>query len=147
MTKPHFRGTENSLKWDLGIPIFREGRSADSDALQVWETLHHNKRLLSARLKIRPLTSAMPLTTLLMYICFPPWASVSFSVKWVTPGKDPCTRQNLHPDEYVVPPLTAELNALQEELKPYGLVVLGFPCNQFGKQEPGDNKEILPGLK
>ncbi|XP_055246543.1 epididymal secretory glutathione peroxidase [Gorilla gorilla gorilla] len=40
-----------------------------------------------------------------------------------------------------------ELNALQEELKPYGLVVLGFPCNQFGKQEPGDNKEILPGLK
>uniref|UniRef100_H0WUJ7 Glutathione peroxidase n=1 Tax=Otolemur garnettii TaxID=30611 RepID=H0WUJ7_OTOGA len=40
-----------------------------------------------------------------------------------------------------------ELNALQEELKPSGLVVLGFPCNQFGKQEPGDNAEILPGLK
>ncbi|KAK2112960.1 Epididymal secretory glutathione peroxidase [Saguinus oedipus] len=40
-----------------------------------------------------------------------------------------------------------KLNALQEELKPFGLVVLGFPCNQFGKQEPGDNKEILPGLK
>ncbi|XP_063115821.1 epididymal secretory glutathione peroxidase isoform X2 [Cavia porcellus] len=40
-----------------------------------------------------------------------------------------------------------ELNALQEELKPFGLVVLGFPCNQFGKQEPGDNSEILPGLK
>nr|XP_020032622.1 epididymal secretory glutathione peroxidase [Castor canadensis] len=40
-----------------------------------------------------------------------------------------------------------ELNALQEELKPFNLVVLGFPCNQFGKQEPGDNKEILPGLK
>uniref|UniRef100_A0A6I8PM39 Glutathione peroxidase n=1 Tax=Ornithorhynchus anatinus TaxID=9258 RepID=A0A6I8PM39_ORNAN len=40
-----------------------------------------------------------------------------------------------------------ELNALQEELKAYGLVILGFPCNQFGKQEPGDNSEILPGLK
>ncbi|XP_062952812.1 epididymal secretory glutathione peroxidase [Cynocephalus volans] len=40
-----------------------------------------------------------------------------------------------------------ELNALQEELKPFGLVVLGFPCNQFGKQEPGENTEILPGLK
>ncbi|XP_045860741.1 epididymal secretory glutathione peroxidase-like [Meles meles] len=40
-----------------------------------------------------------------------------------------------------------ELNALQEELKPAGLVVLGFPCNQFGKQEPGDSSEILPGLK
>ncbi|XP_025842281.1 epididymal secretory glutathione peroxidase [Vulpes vulpes] len=40
-----------------------------------------------------------------------------------------------------------ELNSLQEELKPLGLVVLGFPCNQFGKQEPGENSEILPGLK
>ncbi|KAH0510030.1 Epididymal secretory glutathione peroxidase [Microtus ochrogaster] len=40
-----------------------------------------------------------------------------------------------------------ELSALQKDLKPFGLVVLGFPCNQFGKQEPGENKEILPGLK
>jgi len=43
--------------------------------------------------------------------------------------------------------LSAELNALQNELGPYGLVVLGFPCNQFGKQEPGQNSEILPALK
>ncbi|KAL0605337.1 Glutathione peroxidase 3 [Plecturocebus cupreus] len=40
-----------------------------------------------------------------------------------------------------------ELNALQEELAPFGLVVLGFPCNQFGQQEPGENSEILPSLK
>ncbi|XP_049998487.1 epididymal secretory glutathione peroxidase [Alexandromys fortis] len=40
-----------------------------------------------------------------------------------------------------------ELSALQKDLKPFGLVVLGFPCNQFGKQEPGENTEILPGLK
>ncbi|XP_027621821.1 epididymal secretory glutathione peroxidase [Tupaia chinensis] len=40
-----------------------------------------------------------------------------------------------------------ELNALQEELKALSLVVLGFPCNQFGKQEPGENSEILPGLR
>ncbi|XP_025714323.1 glutathione peroxidase 6 isoform X1 [Callorhinus ursinus] len=40
-----------------------------------------------------------------------------------------------------------ELNALQDELKPSGVVVLGFPCNQFGKQEPGKNSEILSGLK
>lgn len=40
-----------------------------------------------------------------------------------------------------------ELNALQEELAPFGLVILGFPCNQFGKQEPGENSEILPALK
>ncbi|CAN9514823.1 unnamed protein product [Ophioblennius macclurei] len=32
-------------------------------------------------------------------------------------------------------------------MKALGLTVLGFPCNQFGKQEPGENKEILPGLK
>uniref|UniRef100_A0A2K5RLR2 Glutathione peroxidase n=1 Tax=Cebus imitator TaxID=2715852 RepID=A0A2K5RLR2_CEBIM len=40
-----------------------------------------------------------------------------------------------------------ELNALQEELKSLGVIVLGFPCNQFGKQEPGANSEILLGLK
>lgn len=40
-----------------------------------------------------------------------------------------------------------ELNALQEEFAPFGLVILGFPCNQFGKQEPGENWEILPSLK
>ncbi|KAF7661494.1 hypothetical protein LDENG_00260060 [Lucifuga dentata] len=39
-----------------------------------------------------------------------------------------------------------EMNALQEEMKPLGLTLLGFPCNQFGKQEPGQNSEILPGL-
>uniref|UniRef100_A0A8C4LWV0 glutathione peroxidase n=1 Tax=Equus asinus asinus TaxID=83772 RepID=A0A8C4LWV0_EQUAS len=27
------------------------------------------------------------------------------------------------------------------------LFLLGFPCNQFGKQEPGKNSEILSGLK
>lgn len=32
-------------------------------------------------------------------------------------------------------------------MKPFGLTVLGFPCNQFGKQEPGQRHEILPGLK
>uniref|UniRef100_A0A2K5KGE1 glutathione peroxidase n=1 Tax=Colobus angolensis palliatus TaxID=336983 RepID=A0A2K5KGE1_COLAP len=37
--------------------------------------------------------------------------------------------------------------ALQEELKNFGVVVLAFPCNQFGKQEPGTNSEILLGLK
>lgn len=43
--------------------------------------------------------------------------------------------------------LLSELNALHEEMKPLGLTVLGFPCNQFGKQEPGQKHEILPGLK
>ncbi len=35
-----------------------------------------------------------------------------------------------------------DLQALYEELGPCGFVVLGFPCNQFGQQEPGDAVEI-----
>ena len=34
------------------------------------------------------------------------------------------------------------LEKLYEELHPKGLTVLGFPCNQFGSQEPGDESEI-----
>uniref|UniRef100_A0A8C9VQ09 Glutathione peroxidase n=1 Tax=Scleropages formosus TaxID=113540 RepID=A0A8C9VQ09_SCLFO len=38
------------------------------------------------------------------------------------------------------------MNALHEELKDNGFTILGFPCNQFGKQEPGSDQEILSGL-
>ncbi|MDX1570162.1 MAG: glutathione peroxidase [Xanthomonadales bacterium] len=34
------------------------------------------------------------------------------------------------------------LEALHEKYKDQGFEVLGFPCNQFGAQEPGDNSEI-----
>jgi glutathione peroxidase len=34
------------------------------------------------------------------------------------------------------------LEALQKELGPRGFSVLGFPCNQFGNQEPGDARQI-----
>jgi glutathione peroxidase len=34
------------------------------------------------------------------------------------------------------------LQGLHEEFAPQGLVVMGFPCNQFGHQEPGDDKDI-----
>lgn len=34
------------------------------------------------------------------------------------------------------------LEALYRDFKPKGLVVLGFPCDQFGHQEPGDENEI-----
>lgn len=39
-------------------------------------------------------------------------------------------------------PQYKELQAIHEKYKDKGLAVLGFPCNQFGKQEPGDAKEI-----
>ncbi|WP_105214395.1 glutathione peroxidase [Pseudoalteromonas sp. T1lg22] len=34
------------------------------------------------------------------------------------------------------------LNDLYKDLQAKGLVVLGFPCNQFGEQEPGSDSEI-----
>jgi glutathione peroxidase len=34
------------------------------------------------------------------------------------------------------------LEALHRELAPRGFAVLGFPCNQFGGQEPGNAAEI-----
>ena len=40
---------------------------------------------------------------------------------------------------------TPQLEGLEELYKKYkdrGFEVLGFPCNQFGKQDPGTNKEI-----
>ena len=39
-------------------------------------------------------------------------------------------------------PQYAGLEQLHEQLGPRGLAVLGFPCNQFNKQEPGDEAEI-----
>jgi glutathione peroxidase len=34
------------------------------------------------------------------------------------------------------------LEQLYRELSPRGFAVLGFPCNQFGAQEPGDARQI-----
>lgn len=39
-------------------------------------------------------------------------------------------------------PQYAGLQALYEKYRERGLVVLGFPCNQFGAQEPGEASEI-----
>ncbi|MFP7721455.1 glutathione peroxidase [Lysobacter sp. A3-1-A15] len=39
-------------------------------------------------------------------------------------------------------PQYAGLEQLTQEYGPRGLVVLGFPCDQFGHQEPGSESEI-----
>ena len=44
--------------------------------------------------------------------------------------------------------LTPQFEGLEELYKKYsdkGLVILGFPCNQFANQEPGDEKSIAEG--
>lgn len=39
-------------------------------------------------------------------------------------------------------PQFAGLESVYEKYREQGLVVLGFPCNQFGGQEPGDHEQI-----
>lgn len=39
-------------------------------------------------------------------------------------------------------PQFAGLENLYKKYKDKGLTILGFPCNQFGKQDPGSNGEI-----
>ncbi|MBP1157249.1 glutathione peroxidase [Paenibacillus sp. PvR098] len=34
-----------------------------------------------------------------------------------------------------------DLQKLYEQYREYGFEILGFPCNQFGEQEPGSNEE------
>jgi glutathione peroxidase len=44
--------------------------------------------------------------------------------------------------------LTPQFEGLENLYKKYqdkGLVILGFPCNQFANQEPGDEKQIAEG--
>jgi glutathione peroxidase len=40
-------------------------------------------------------------------------------------------------------PQFAGLEDLYKEYKDKGLEILGFPCNQFGKQDPGSDGEIM----
>jgi glutathione peroxidase-family protein len=35
------------------------------------------------------------------------------------------------------------LQRLHDEYSDRGLVVIGFPCDQFGGQEPGNDQEIM----
>lgn len=43
--------------------------------------------------------------------------------------------------------LFVQMNELMEKYSAKGLVILGFPCNQFGHQENGSGEEILNSLK
>ena len=40
-------------------------------------------------------------------------------------------------------PQFAGLEEMYSTYKDKGLEILGFPCNQFGKQDPGSNGEIM----
>ena len=43
--------------------------------------------------------------------------------------------------------LFVQMNELADKYSAKGLVILGFPCNQFGHQENGSGNEILNTLK
>lgn len=46
--------------------------------------------------------------------------------------------------------LTPQYDGLQKLFETYekdGLMILGFPCNQFASQEPGTDEEIVQGCK
>ena len=40
-------------------------------------------------------------------------------------------------------PQFAGLEEMYEKYRDQGLEILGFPCNQFGQQDPGSNEEIV----
>ena len=42
----------------------------------------------------------------------------------------------------MIQPPYSGLEALYRQYKDRGFVVLGFPCNQFGRQEPGSEADI-----
>jgi glutathione peroxidase len=42
-------------------------------------------------------------------------------------------------------PQYAGLEELNKKYRDKGLIICGFPCNQFGNQEPGSNTEISEG--
>ncbi|OIP81731.1 MAG: glutathione peroxidase [Porphyromonadaceae bacterium CG2_30_38_12] len=42
-------------------------------------------------------------------------------------------------------PQYTALESLYDKYKDKGLVILGFPCNQFGNQEPGSEEDIAKG--
>jgi len=72
-----------------------------------------------------------------------------FTVKDAAGGDVPLSQYRGHPLLVVnvaskcgYTPQYAGLEALHQAYGAKGLVVLGFPCNQFGGQEPGSNAEI-----
>ncbi len=44
-------------------------------------------------------------------------------------------------------PQYSDLQKLHEKYNEKGLAILGFPCNQFGKQEPGSSQDIAEFCK
>ncbi|KAF8251077.1 GSHPx-domain-containing protein [Wilcoxina mikolae CBS 423.85] len=44
-------------------------------------------------------------------------------------------------------PQYSGLEQLHEKYSDQGLVILGFPCNQFGGQEPGTEEQIMDIMK
>lgn len=72
-------------------------------------------------------------------------------IEMLTIGGEKVTLSDLHASGFLVVNVASKcgftdqygaLEKLYQDYKEKGLVVLGFPCNQFGKQEPGSNEDI-----
>ena len=76
---------------------------------------------------------------------------MKYDIKLETLTGDPCSLDDYRGQALLIvnvaskcglTPQYAGLEALHREYEPRGLAVLGFPCNQFGGQEPGTPEEI-----
>lgn len=76
---------------------------------------------------------------------------MKYDIKLETLSGDPCSLEDYRGQALLIvnvaskcglTPQYAGLEALHREYEPRGFSVLGFPCNQFGGQEPGTPEEI-----
>jgi glutathione peroxidase len=102
-----------------------------------------------------PLVKSLPFFNLIAFLILAMTTSAADSGLYTTPLKDIDGREtSLAPYKGQVllvvnvaskcghTPQYKDLETLYTGHKADGLVVLGFPCNQFGQQEPGTNSEI-----
>jgi glutathione peroxidase len=100
---------------------------------------------------LRPMKSLHLLTAALLSVSFPALAGSLYDIPLKTlDGKDATLKEHEGKVMLIVNVASrcgntkqyTELQKLHEDFAKDGLAVLGFPCNDFGKQEPGTAEEI-----
>ena len=82
--------------------------------------------------------------------------AMNYDIDLRTLEGDPCSLEDYRGEALLIvnvaskcglTPQYAELQALHDKYSSRGFSVLGFPCNQFGAQEPGNAEEIASFCK